>query len=53
MMMTSHSLKFTARTLNKPVPAICVSYTHVEHMAFNGTVDPAFLLTIASSHIAA
>lgn len=39
---------FTARTLNKPVPAICVSYTHVEHMAFNGTVDPAFLLTITS-----
>lgn len=39
---------FAAKTLNKPVPAVCVSYTHVKHLAFNGTFDPAFLLTITS-----
>jgi len=42
---------FAAKTLNKPVPAVCVSYTHVENLAFNATLDPAFHLNIMALYI--
>lgn len=39
---------FAAETLKKPLSYICVSYTHNEYMAWNGTFDPCFLLAVVS-----
>ncbi|EKM51589.1 uncharacterized protein PHACADRAFT_261823 [Phanerochaete carnosa HHB-10118-sp] len=39
---------FAAELLSKPLKYIAVSFTHNEYMAWNGTFDPCFLLTIVS-----
>ncbi|GBE83366.1 Tautomerase/MIF [Sparassis latifolia] len=39
---------FGAKVLNKPPSAMSLSYTYNENLTFNGTFDPAFLLTITS-----
>ncbi|KAI0923910.1 hypothetical protein AcW1_006730 [Taiwanofungus camphoratus] len=39
---------FAAKILDKPLPAICVSYDYNETLTFNGTFDPAFQLVITS-----
>lgn len=38
--------QFSADLLKKPHAYICVSYTHNEYLAWEGTFEPAFLLTI-------
>jgi phenylpyruvate tautomerase len=40
--------KFSAETLKKPELYITSSYTHNETLTFQGTFDPAFVLTITS-----
>ncbi|KAI0087774.1 Tautomerase/MIF superfamily [Irpex rosettiformis] len=40
--------KFAAETLGKPESYIVVSYTHQEFMAWHGTFDPAYLLSVVS-----
>ncbi|EED79505.1 predicted protein [Postia placenta Mad-698-R] len=37
-----------AKTLNKPEVYISVSYDYSENLTFNGSFDPAFLLTVTS-----
>jgi len=39
---------FAAKTLGKPEVYISVSYTYNENLTFNGSFDPAFLMTITS-----
>jgi len=40
--------KLAAEILNKPLGYICVSYDFNENLAWNGTFEPAFLLTLIS-----
>ncbi|KII89297.1 hypothetical protein PLICRDRAFT_603775 [Plicaturopsis crispa FD-325 SS-3] len=40
--------KFAAETLNKPEHYISVTYTHNEAQTFQGTLDPAFNLSVTS-----
>ncbi|EMD34383.1 hypothetical protein CERSUDRAFT_97643 [Gelatoporia subvermispora B] len=40
--------KFSAELLNKPELYISVSYSYNENLTFNGSLDPALLLTITS-----
>ncbi|EMD34384.1 hypothetical protein CERSUDRAFT_97644 [Gelatoporia subvermispora B] len=40
--------KFSAELLNKPELYISVSYDYNENLTFNGSFDPALLLTITS-----
>lgn len=39
-------VQFSAEVLGKPHAYICVSYSYEEFLAWEGTFDPAFLLTI-------
>ncbi|KAI0340511.1 Tautomerase/MIF [Trametopsis cervina] len=40
--------KYAAETLGKPENFVCVNYLHNENMTWQGTFDPALLLTIIS-----
>ncbi|KAI0648335.1 Tautomerase/MIF [Trametes meyenii] len=40
--------KFAAATLKKPETYISVNYTYHENLTFNGSFDPALLLSITS-----
>ncbi|KAK7688987.1 hypothetical protein QCA50_007678 [Cerrena zonata] len=40
--------KFSAELLGKPLAYIATSYTYNEHLAWEGTFEPAFLLSVAS-----
>ncbi|KAH9944893.1 Tautomerase/MIF [Amylocystis lapponica] len=40
--------ELSSTVLDKALPAVCASYTYVEHLAFHGTFEPAFLLVITS-----
>lgn len=46
MLTLMSAVQFSATTLRKPLAYICVSYTHNEYLAWEGTFEPAFLLSV-------